>query len=93
MAPGLPTVAASGLPGYESSGMTEIMAPAKTPGPIINRLNQEIARHLNTAEIKERFFSAGAEVVASSPEQLAAIIKSDIAKWGKLIKDAGIKTN
>ncbi|OFW16756.1 MAG: hypothetical protein A3H27_02280 [Acidobacteria bacterium RIFCSPLOWO2_02_FULL_59_13] len=93
MAPGLATVAASGLPGYESSGMTEIMAPAKTPGPIINRLNQEIARHLNTAEIKERFFSAGAEVVASSPEQLAAIIKSDIAKWGKLIKDAGIKTN
>ena len=73
--------------------MTEIMAPAKTPAPIITRLNQEIARHLNAADTKNRFFSAGAEVVASSADQLAAIIKGDIAKWGKVLKEAGIKAN
>ena len=92
LAPGLPTVAASGLPGYEATGMTGIFAPTKTPGAIVSRLNQEIVRFLNRAEVKERFLSAGAEVVASSPEQFSATIKFDIAKWGKVIKDAGIKT-
>ena len=91
LAPGLPTVAASGVPGYEWIGMTAIFAPAKTPGSIINRLNQEIVRVLNLPEVKERFFNAGSEVVGNSPEQFAAIIKSDIARVSKVIKDAGIK--
>ena len=93
LAPGLPTVAASGLPGFEAIGQTGIFAPAKTPAAIIKRLNQEIVRFLNRADVKERFLAFGEEVVASSPEQLAATIKSDVAKWGKLIKDAGIKVN
>ena len=93
LTPGLPTVAASGVPGYEWAGVSVILAPAKTPGAIINRLNQEIVRVFNTADVKERFFNAGQEVVGSSPEELAAVIKSDMAKLGKLIKDAGIKAN
>ena len=92
LAPGLPTVAASGLPGYEAVGMTGMFAPAKTPAAIINRLNQEIVRVLNLPDVKERFLNAGVEVVASSPEQFAAKIKSDIATISKVIKDAGIKT-
>ena len=93
LVPGLPTVAASGLPGYEAVGMTGILAPAKTPAAIINRLNQEIVRVLNMPEVKEQFFNAGVEVVGSSPEQFAATIKSEIAKLGKVIKDAGIKVD
>ena len=90
-APGLPTVAASGLPGYELVGKTVLFAPSKTNQAIIRRLNQEIVRALNGAEVKENFFNAGIEVVASSPEQFAATIKLDIVRWGKVIKDAGIK--
>jgi tripartite-type tricarboxylate transporter receptor subunit TctC len=87
----LPTVTASGVPGFEAIAMAGVFAPAKTPAAIINRLNQEIVRFLKTPEMKERFFNDDAEVVASSPEQLAATVKSEIAKWGKVIKDAGIR--
>ena len=93
LAPGLPTVAASGVPGYESVGMTAIMAPAKTPTAVLNRLNQEVVRFLSNPEVKQRYLNGGEEIVANSPEALAAIIKADLAKWGKLIKDAGLKAD
>ena len=92
LAPGLPTVAASGLPGYESVSLVGVLVPVKTPAPIINRLNQEIVRVLNMAEVKERFLNAGIEVVTSTPEEFAATIKSDFAKWSKVIRDAGVKS-
>ncbi len=88
--PDLPTVAASGLPGYESSLPFAMFAPAKTPLPVIQTLNREIVRILKAPEIKERFLNAGTEVVGSSPEQLASTIKSEMVRWGKVIKDAGI---
>ncbi len=89
LAPGLPTVAAaSGLKGYESYGVFGMWAPMGTPTAIVNRLNHEIVKILNTADIKEKFFNSGAEIVGSSPEEFAAFIKSDIAVSGKLIKDA-----
>ena len=90
--PGLPTVSASGVPGYEAVGRTGIWAPAKTPTAIITRLNQEIVRVLNLPDVKEKFLKAGVEVVANSPEQFAATIRSEIAKIAKVIKDAGVKT-
>ena len=93
LTPGLPTVAQSGVPGYEWVGMTHLLAPAKTPAAIVNRLNQEIVRFLNRAEVKARFLSAGTEIVASSPEELATIIKSDIDRITRLIRDAGLKLN
>lgn len=91
LAPGLPTLAASGLPGYESVSTFGVFAPAGTPATIIDRLNHEIVRILNRAEIKERFFRSGMETLGSSPEEFAATIKSEIAKWGKVIRDAGIR--
>ena len=91
--PSLPTVAASGLPGYEYSGISAILAPARTPGAIIRRLNQEIVRVLNRNDVKEQFLSVATEVVANSPEQLAAEIRSDMRRMGKVIKDAGIKAD
>ncbi len=91
MAPGLPTVSASGLPGYKSGAIYGMWAPARTARPIIDRLNQEILRYLRTPEAKAKMFEAGADIVGSSPEEFAETIKSDIATWGKLIKDVGIK--
>ena len=89
--PDLPTVAASGLPGYDAASIMCIFAPAKTPAALVGLLNREIVRVLNKADVKERFFKAGSEVVANSPEQLAATIKADMARMGKVIKDAGIR--
>ena len=91
LAPGVPTIAAAGLPGYESTASTALLAPARTPQAIINRLNQEFVRVLNTAEVKERLFNSSIEVVASSPEQLAATIASELATIGKVVKDAGLR--
>jgi len=93
LTPGLPTVAASGVPGYESIGLSGIWAPAKTPAAIINRLNQEIVRTLHLPDVKEKFFNSGVETVGSSPQEFAALIKADIARMEKVIKEAGIRIN
>ena len=89
--PGLPTVAATGLPGYESSAQVGMFVPAKTPDAIINRLNQEIVRVLARPDVKEKFLAIGVETVGNTPEQFMAKIKSEIVKWGKVIKEAGIR--
>lgn len=89
--PDLPTVAASGLPGYQSASLVTMFAPAKTPAARINRLNREIARYLQTAEAKERLLKSKVEPIGSSPQELAATMKSEMNRLGKLIKDAGIK--
>ena len=89
--PGLPTVAASGLPGYESGTNTGLFAPAKTPAAVIRRLNQEVVRVLNMPEVKERILATGVDVVAGSPAQLAAAMKAEMTGLGKVIKDAGIR--
>jgi len=86
LAPGLPTVSASGLPGFEAEAVVGIFAPAKTPREIINRLNKEIALALNKADVKERLLRSGSEGVSSSPEHMGAIVTSEMAKWGALIK-------
>ena len=91
LAPGLPTVAASGLPGYESRSLSGLFAPAKTPVAIIKRLNQEVVRALNRADVKEKLFNSGMEAVASSPEEFAATIKSEMTRMDKVIKDAGLR--
>ena len=92
LAPGVPTMAASGLPGYESISIYGVFAPARTPRTLIEKLNEEIVRFLNRADIKERFFNAGMETVGGSPEQLAATVKSEIARLGKVIEKAGIRS-
>ena len=86
--PGVPTVAASGLPGYEATSIDGVYAPARTPAAVINRLNQEIVRALNKSDVKEKFFRVGVEVVGSTPEQLAAAVRKEISVWGKVIESA-----
>lgn len=93
LTPGMPTVAASGLPGFESVLLLGMFAPAKTPSHIIQRLNREIARVLNGPDVIAKLAAAGLEPVANSPEEFASVLKADLAKWGKLIRDAGIRVN
>ena len=92
LAPGLPTVADSGLPGYESVVIYGLLAPARTPEPVIKRLHSELVQFRQSGGAAEKFFSAGVEVVAGSPADLAAIMKSEMTRVGKLIKDAGIRS-
>jgi len=89
--PDLPTVAAAGLPGFESVVLQGMFAPAGTPPARVTLLSREIAKVLNRPDVKERHFNTGVETVASTPEELAARIKSEMAKWGKVIRDAGIR--
>lgn len=89
--PELPTIASAGLPGYEAVSPIALFAPAATPAAIINRLNQEVARVLNRADIRETFLKNGVETIGSSPEQLMARIKSEVDKMGNVIKAAGIR--
>src|SRR5262249_16794855 len=88
--PGLPALA-SILPGYEAGSTYGAFAPARTPASVIKLLNREIVRHLHAAEVKERFLNVGVDVVGSSPEELAATVRSDMARLGKMIKAAGIR--
>ena len=93
LAPNLPTVAASGLPGFHSEGTHSIFAPAGTGRSIVNRLNAEFVRLLNRTEVKEQFLNAGIEAVGNSPEQLLATMKSEMTQIGKLIANASIRAD
>ena len=88
LVPNLPTIAASGLPGFEARSYVGLFAPAKTPAAIINRVNQEVVRAVE--DVKEQFYSSDVEAVTSSPDELLATIKSERTKWGKVIKDIGL---
>ena len=91
LVPGIPTIAASGVPGYEAAQISGMFAPARTPVAIITQLNREIVRLLNRPEVKEKLFTTGVEVVASSPEAFAARVKSEIVRMGKVIREAKIR--
>lgn len=92
LAPGLPTVAAS-LPGYESVSYLSLFAPARTPAPIVKRLNEEIVRALQRSDIKDKLLATGLETRGSTPDELGAIVRSDTAKMSKLIKEAGMRAD
>jgi tripartite-type tricarboxylate transporter receptor subunit TctC len=91
VAPGLPTVAESGLPGYQSATTAGMFAPLKTPERLIALLSREVVQALNRPEVRELLLKEGTEVVASSPEQFATAIRAEIASMAKVIKAAGIR--
>ena len=91
--PDLPTVAEAGLPGYEATAWFGVLAPAATPPQIIARLNAAIVKIAHAREMQERLTAEGADAVGNTPEQFAQIIKSDIAKWAKVIKASGARAD
>jgi tripartite-type tricarboxylate transporter receptor subunit TctC len=90
-APEIPTMDESGLKGYEVMNWNAIWAPGKTPRDVIARLNQEIVKSMQAPETRERVAALGNVIVADSPEQFAAYIRTESMKWSKLIKEANIK--
>jgi tripartite-type tricarboxylate transporter receptor subunit TctC len=91
LAPGMPTVAEQGLPGYESSSVTGVFAPARTPSGIVKRLYEEMQRVLLTPEVKEKLFSTGLEVLALPPAEFEKFIESEVARMAAIVKRAGLK--
>ena len=89
--PDVPTVAEAGVPGYEATIWLGVMAPAGTPKPIIDRLNAEITKVTGRAEVREAWGKQGATALSMSPEQFDQYLREDIAKWAKVIAQAGIK--
>jgi tripartite-type tricarboxylate transporter receptor subunit TctC len=89
--PEVPTVDQSGLKGYESIAWYGLLAPAGTPGPVVDRLNAELVRSVQTPEVRENLLRQGTEIVASSPARFAQIIREDIVKWTKVVKAAAVK--
>lgn len=90
LAPGLPLLSES-LPGYESVSLNGMLAPARTPEAIIRQVNAEVARVMTRADIKEKLVAAGTDAMSTTPEEFAAVIQADMAKWGRLIREAGIR--
>jgi tripartite-type tricarboxylate transporter receptor subunit TctC len=90
--PGLPTVAAT-VADYEFAARSGIFTPGKPPPAIVTRLNQEIVRVLNLPDVREKFLNIGAEIVASSPQEFIATLRSEVARMGKVIREAGIKAD
>ena len=89
--PDVPTLAESGVPGFDASTVTGVLAPAKTPRDIVQRLNAALGQILAQPAVKERFAALGAEVQPSTSDELAAYIRDDLALWIKVVKQAGIK--
>lgn len=89
--PGIPTIAESGLPGYEASSWVAFFAPAGTPGDIVNRLYTETVKSFNSADIRERATKAGLDTTFNGPEAMAKVLRDDYERWRKVISSAGLK--
>ena len=91
LVPDVPTMAEAGLPGYTSDTYFGVFAPPGTPKEIVDRLSRELAKAVNAPDVKERLAGQGAEAVGGSPADLAKAVRADAEKWGKVIKNAGVK--
>lgn len=89
--PDLPTISESGLPSFEASAFFGFFAPARTPPEIVSKLQAEISKVLNSAEVKQLFLSQGADPGGGAPEEFAAFVRREITKWAGVLKKAGVK--
>jgi tripartite-type tricarboxylate transporter receptor subunit TctC len=92
-APDVPTFAESGLPDYEATGWFGVVMPAGTPAQIVGRMNTELVAALKRQDIRERVLAAGAEASPSTPEEFGALIRSEIIKWGEVVRASGAKAD
>lgn len=89
--PDLPTVAESGLPGFEAASFYIVLGPANMPAAVVSRLSAEVIKASELPDMKERLALEGADIVAGNSQQAIAHIESEIARWNKVVKFAGIK--
>ena len=89
--PNVPTIAEAALPGFEASTWWGILAPARTPDAIVNKLNAELARALTQADVLERIAALGADPVGGPPQRLADHLRNEIPKWSRVIREAHIR--
>jgi tripartite-type tricarboxylate transporter receptor subunit TctC len=87
--PDVPTIAEAGVPGYEATSWFGLLAPAKTPAPVVARLNASILKALADPDVKKKLLEQGAEPAGETPAQFAAFIASETVKWGKIVKQSG----
>jgi tripartite-type tricarboxylate transporter receptor subunit TctC len=90
--PNVPTVAESGVPGYEATAWSMLMVPTGTPRPVVSRIHESAVRVLDNAEVKKRFAADGGEATSSSGEQAGKFLREEIQRWAKVIKDAGVRS-
>lgn len=90
-APDVPTLSESGLPGFEATSWFALLAPAGTPQPIIRKIHGETVKALAQPDVRTRLTDMGMDVVGSTPEQLTAIMRSELPKWAKVVKESGAK--
>jgi tripartite-type tricarboxylate transporter receptor subunit TctC len=93
LAPEIPTVDEAGVPGYDVAVWFGVLTVAGTPPDIVQRLNTEVTKILKSEDVKDRFAKAGVEVVAGTPAQFSGFLKSEVARWAKVVQDAGIKAD
>jgi len=91
--PDVPTIAEAGVPGYEVVGWNGILAPAKTPRAIIERLNADIVKVIRTPEVEANILAQGIEPIGNTPEEFGRIIRADVERWGKILKGTKTKAN
>ena len=84
-------MSSSGLPGFDTRGFYALFAPAGTPAPLINRIETEFNRALQRPDMKAQILRSGSEPLGTTPEELAALLKSEIARWGRLFKAQNIR--
>lgn len=89
--PDVPTLAESGMPGFEVGAWQGVMVPARTPQPIVQRLNAELLKALQSAEVREKLAQQGAEPLGSTPAEYGAYVRKEIERWGKLVQQSGVK--
>ena len=93
VAPDVPTLAESGLPGYEVGSWQGVFAPAGTPPDIVKRLNAEIVKIINSPDVQKKLLELGAEPVGNSSEEFSALVKTEVVKWGDVVKKSGAKVD
>ena len=93
VAPEVPTLAESALPGFEVGSWQGVFAPAGTPSAIVKRLNTEIVKILNLPDVKEKLAGLGAEPVGNTSEEFGALVKSEVVKWADVVKKSGAKVD
>ena len=91
--PDVPSIAEAGVKGYDASLWAGVMAPKGTPAEIVDRLHAEMTRVLKLPEVEKRFLASGNDVVATDPERFGVLLRSDYDRWGRVVRESGVKLN